>query len=506
MSKPNLALTEGDDPFAIDHLAGEPQELETELDVLGEPGNDDSYAVPRRDPLRPDRSGGPAVLVRRDESSTDPFVSYLRDMEAYALLTKEQEVELAQGMEAGLRAVAATVADCPPAIDAALALFARVFAGELAAEALLVVPATGTEGAELAQQESAECIEALVPRFEQLQALRGGLGRTCRRHGVGSLPAETARRRLAEAFATVPLSPAGIERLAQVLDPLIAEARRQRRADSGDEVALRRLESESAMPLAAIIEAGERLARSRARARRARDGLINGNLRLVISVAKRFRNRGLSLNDLIQEGNIGLMRAVEKFDYRRGFKFSTYAHWWIRQAVTRAIHEKARTIRVPVHMLERINGLRRAAREIHSEQGRKALARELAERLGEPVEKVRAMWHLTEDTLSLQTPLRDNEAELCDLIADEEAGNPEDHAGEEGMRSQVQRLLAGLTPREAEVLTLRFGIETGQELTLGQIGERWGVSRERVRQIQLAAVDKVRESGLAEHLRAFLED
>jgi RNA polymerase primary sigma factor len=506
MSKPNLVLTEGVDPFAIDNFTGEPQELETELDSLGEPGNDDSYAAPRPEPLRPERAGGPAGLLRREESSTDPFVSYLRDMEVYGLLTKEREVELAQGMEAGLQAVASTVADCPPAIDAALALFARVLAGEIGPEALLVVQTADSEGGEPGQQTPVAYIDVLAPRVEQIQALRGALGRACRRHGAGSIPAERARRRLAEAFASFPLSPAGVERLAQGLDPIIAEARRQRRPDSVNDMALRRLESETAMPLAAILDAGERLSRGRARARRARDGLINGNLRLVISVAKRFRNRGLSLNDLIQEGNIGLMRAVEKFDYRRGFKFSTYAHWWIRQAVTRAIHEKARTIRVPVHMLERVNGLRRAAREIHSEQGRKALARELAERMGEPVEKVRAMWHLTEDTLSLQTPLRNNEAELCDLIADEEALNPEDHAGEAGMRSEVHRLLAGLTPREAEVLTLRFGIDTGQELTLGQIGERWGVSRERVRQIQLAAVDKVRESGLAEHLRAFLED
>lgn len=507
MSNPNLALTESADPFELDTFSNGAPELEAELDAFGAPGNDDSYAELRPRSGRPPRAGGPTDVIRREDSSADPFVSYLRDMEAYGLLTKEQEVELARDMEAALHAVAAALADCPPAADSAVGLFDQVLAGELTGETLLAPQALEAGAEEGGQTAPALDLSALAPQVEQLRALRLALGKSCKRYGVDSAQAERARRRLSTAFAAMPFSPDGIERLAQRLDPLIAEARRHGVGGSSlDEVALRRLELEAAMPLAAILAAGDRLRRGRARARRARDALINGNLRLVISVAKRFRNRGLSLSDLIQEGNIGLMRAVDKFDYRRGFKFSTYAHWWIRQAVTRAIHEKARTIRVPVHMLERINGLRRAAREIHSEQGRKALARELAERLGEPIEKVRAMWHLTEDTLSLQTPLRDNEAELCDLIADEEALDPEEHAGEEGMRTQVRRLLAGLSPREAEVLTLRFGIETGQELTLGQIGERWGVSRERVRQIQLAAVDKVRESGLADHLQAFLED
>jgi RNA polymerase primary sigma factor len=414
-------------------------------------------------------------------------------------------------MEDGKRQVIECLSACPPVIDAALALYARIRAGALPADALLEPPAEGEEVEADADAPALGPAEGLlVEPLETVRRLRGRLTRACERHGAEGAPAVRARRELAVAFAEAPLSPAGVDRLARVLDDLLGEVRRERRALAAASETFEGphpIETRTCMTFAALREVSVRLGRGRALTRRGRDGLINGNLRLVISVAKRYRNRGLSLNDLIQEGNIGLMRAVDKFEYQRGFKFSTYAHWWIRQSITRAIHEKARTIRVPVHMLERVNGLRRAAHEIQNEEGRRARAAELAERLGEPVEKVRDMWRLTEDAISLHTPLReDDEASLGDLIPDDARCGPDESAGEDGMRGQVRGLLAELTPREAEVLTLRFGIGSDRELTLGEIGARWGVSRERVRQIQLAAVNKVRESGLADHLRVFVED
>jgi RNA polymerase primary sigma factor len=241
--------------------------------------------------------------------------------------------------------------------------------------------------------------------------------------------------------------------------------------------------------------------------RKARDTLVNGNLRLVISVAKKYCNRGLPIADLIQEGNIGLMRAVDKFEYRRGFKFSTYAHWWIRQAVTRAIQDKSHSIRVPVHMMERINKLRRAALDISLEHGRQARADELAERLNLSEQQVHEMHRIAKDTVSLQTPLREREdGYLGDTIEDNQTRSPMDAAVDTGLQTHVRGLLEVLTPREAEVLALRHGIGTEREHTLSEIGEVFGVSRERVRQIQAQALKKVQQEGLAEHLRAFVTD
>jgi len=271
---------------------------------------------------------------------------------------------------------------------------------------------------------------------------------------------------------------------------------------------LRSLERQSGLPVAELKALERRLVHGESQVKQARDLLISSNLRLVISVVKKYRNRGLSFADLIQEGNLGLMRAADRFDYRRGFKFSTYAHWWIRQAVTRAVQDKSHTIRIPVHMLERMVKLRRVSRELVNEQGGPARADQVAARLNLSEQQVRQMHEIAEATVSFEAPLRgDDGGAIGDFIPDERTdASPLECAVTAGMKGQVRRMLDRLSPREAQVLAFRYGIGTEREHTLGEIGEVLGVSRERIRQIEAEAIDKLKKQGVSLHLRSFLDD
>ncbi|WP_423823062.1 RNA polymerase sigma factor RpoD [Salinisphaera sp. SPP-AMP-43] len=270
---------------------------------------------------------------------------------------------------------------------------------------------------------------------------------------------------------------------------------------------IREIEAESSLDVNHIKEINRKMSIGEAKARRAKKEMVEANLRLVISIAKKYTNRGLQFLDLIQEGNIGLMKAVDKFEYRRGYKFSTYATWWIRQAITRSIADQARTIRIPVHMIETINKLNRISRQMLQEMGREPSPEELAERMEMPEEKVRKVLKIAKEPISMETPIGDDEdSHLGDFIEDINAVAPDDSASGESLREATHNTLASLTPREAKVLRMRFGIDMNTDHTLEEVGKQFDVTRERIRQIEAKALRKLRHPSRATFLKSFLDE
>ncbi|MDO6499855.1 RNA polymerase sigma factor RpoD [Photobacterium sanguinicancri] len=267
------------------------------------------------------------------------------------------------------------------------------------------------------------------------------------------------------------------------------------------------LEKETGLTIERIKDISRRMSIGEAKARRAKKEMVEANLRLVISIAKKYTNRGLQFLDLIQEGNIGLMKAVDKFEYRRGYKFSTYATWWIRQAITRSIADQARTIRIPVHMIETINKLNRISRQMLQEMGREPLPEELAERMQMPEDKIRKVLKIAKEPISMETPIGDDEdSHLGDFIEDTTLQLPMDAATATNLRGATNEVLAGLTPREAKVLRMRFGIDMNTDHTLEEVGKQFDVTRERIRQIEAKALRKLRHPSRSDVLRSFLDE
>jgi RNA polymerase primary sigma factor len=267
------------------------------------------------------------------------------------------------------------------------------------------------------------------------------------------------------------------------------------------------LEQEVELTVNDIKDVNRRMSIGEAKARRAKKEMVEANLRLVISIAKKYTNRGLQFLDLIQEGNIGLMKAVDKFEYRRGYKFSTYATWWIRQAITRSIADQARTIRIPVHMIETINKLNRISRQMLQEMGREPTPEELGERMEMPEDKIRKVLKIAKEPISMETPIGDDEdSHLGDFIEDSTMQSPIDVATVESLKEATREVLAGLTAREAKVLRMRFGIDMNTDHTLEEVGKQFDVTRERIRQIEAKALRKLRHPSRSEHLRSFLDE
>jgi len=292
---------------------------------------------------------------------------------------------------------------------------------------------------------------------------------------------------------------AGGQRYAARLSDCAHDIRRAQRK-------LQEVERENYLTIGEIKEVNRKMSIGEAKARRAKKEMVEANLRLVISIAKKYTNRGLQFLDLIQEGNIGLMKAVDKFEYRRGYKFSTYATWWIRQAITRSIADQARTIRIPVHMIETINKLNRISRQMIQEMGREATPEELATRMEMPEDKVRKVLKIAKEPISMETPIGDDEdSHLGDFIEDSGVISPVESATMEGLREATQNMLASLTSREAKVLRMRFGIDMNTDHTLEEVGKQFDVTRERIRQIEAKALRKLRHPTRSEKLKSFLD-
>jgi RNA polymerase primary sigma factor len=270
---------------------------------------------------------------------------------------------------------------------------------------------------------------------------------------------------------------------------------------------LRHVEEETGLTIAEIRDINRQMSIGEAKSRRAKKEMVEANLRLVISIAKKYTNRGLQFLDLIQEGNIGLMKAVDKFEYRRGYKFSTYATWWIRQAITRSIADQARTIRIPVHMIETINKLNRISRQMVHEKGREPTPEELGERMEMTEDKVRRVLKIAKEPISMETPIGDDEdSHLGDFIEDATVDSPVDSSIDEGLREATKDVLGSLTAREAKVLRMRFGIDMNTDHTLEEVGKQFDVTRERIRQIEAKALRKLRHPTRSDHLRSFLDE
>lgn len=502
--------------------------------------------------------------------TSDPMYLYMKEMGAIDLLTREREITLARCIEEGMQACTDAIAACPWTVTLIVQLFEHIESGELRlAEVITGLRAdestrsrdtrtaesaggaVSTEaGAGLEQGGAARRIARIRELHDELQRcwgrnspaiepLRAELAQALRGVTFSSSQvtkivarvrnlvevAAAAERWLQEAEENQIRVSGGLRKHQSAPDPdgfgahgsstgmprvppetmdaalltLTAETRKAR-----DKLA--QVEQLSGLPIAELKVVARQLTRGESKARRAKNEMVEANLRLVVSIAKKYWHRGLSFLDLIQEGNIGLMKAVDKFDYRRGFKFSTYAHWWIRQSITRSIAEKARTIRVPVHMLEKVGKLHRASREIRQERGREAATEELAGRLQMTPAEVEQVLKLGRQPISMETPVGEEEnTALGALLEDGCADVPLDAAASAALQGDTREALKALPPREAKVLAMRFGIGLDSDYTLEEVSKQFNVSRERIRQIQAKALQGLRAAERAASLRSFVE-
>lgn len=503
-------------------------------------------------------------------ATTDPVRIYLREMSAFKLLTRDQEIAIAQRMEEGTREVLAALVSFPGPVEYVLGRYGEavqsgkltdVLTGYLEPNATPEPPRvhlSGALGSEAHERQSA----AAGPDPEEARRRIGVLKRAhkrARNTRTDGCPLKTHRdfERLGRAFSCLKLLPQhyeaivamprsvlqkvrGHERSIMVLcvnqarmpreaflreftadgtsgawldrhiaggHPYSAGLESRKAAIARAQQELASISRETGLSIGEIRDINRRISLGEAKIQRARKDMVEGNLRLVVSIAKRYVNRGVPLLDLIQEGNTGLMRAVDKFEYQRGYKFSTYATWWIRQAVSRAIADQGRTVRVPVHMIEMIYRLNRASRELRQETGRDPTCAALSERLDIPEHKVRHVLSIERRAISMETPVGDDaDAQLRDFIEDPDSASPDTLATDAGLKEATRELLRGLTPREATIVRMRFGIGMPTDHTLEEVGRQFNVTRERIRQIQAKAVDKLRDAPRSEHLRTFLPE
>jgi RNA polymerase primary sigma factor len=509
-----------------------------------------------------------AAVETETGRTTDPVRMYMREMGTVELLTREGEIVIAKRIEEGIREVMAALAYYPGVVAGVLVQYNRVIAEERRLGDIMSgyldpadnVPSPQAQAAAAAEasDDDDDAVSGPDPeeariRFTALQKQSDKVEKSIAEHGRYSKQTAKELNALGELFKFFKLTPS-------MYDPLIEEVRttlssirsmerevmticvkkvgidrkefirsfqgNEANLKWGDELlkkhpkladfsdVIRRLQNKIAyieerqdLTISDIKEINRRVSIGEARARRAKKEMVEANLRLVISIAKKYTNRGLQFLDLIQEGNIGLMKAVDKFEYRRGYKFSTYATWWIRQAITRSIADQARTIRIPVHMIETINKLNRISRQMLQEMGREPTPEELGERMEMPEDKVRKVLKIAKEPISMETPIGDDEdSHLGDFIEDGTISSPIESATGEGLREATKDVLSGLTAREAKVLRMRFGIDMNTDHTLEEVGKQFDVTRERIRQIEAKALRKLRHPTRSDHLRSFLDE
>ncbi|MBI4560974.1 MAG: sigma-70 family RNA polymerase sigma factor, partial [Candidatus Rokubacteria bacterium] len=474
------------------HKAAEPVTLDELKPIkLAEPGDPAAHGLFEEEP-----AGAEVAPEPLPSAVEDPVRLYLREIGKVRLLTAAQEVDIGRRIETGQTDLRRSLTAIPLAVHTLLKLAHQVRKQEIPLDELILLP----EGGEPKPEE----LKPILAAFARIRKLGGEIAKLQARLRDRRSSASTratyqrwiAQNRVAiqETVADLPIKPAlvdelvaELQRLAGQIERLAAEpAARGSRAED-----LRALEAHIGLPRQKLKGVLAEIAEKDRVVRAAKRELMKANLRLVVSVAKRYLGSDLSFLDLIQEGNIGLMKAVDRFQYRRGFKFSTYATWWIRQAITRAIADHSRTIRIPVHMVESLNRLSRVNRVLVNEMGREPTPEELAQRTGIPAKKVRLILESSRKPLSLETPIGED-SELGDFLEDKQADSPNDILLSQDLTAQVERALATLSPKEKEILRLRFGIGKEGGETLEEVGKRFSVTRERIRQIEAKALRKLR--------------
>jgi RNA polymerase primary sigma factor len=469
------------------------------------------------------------------DKTNDPVRMYLREMGTVPLLTREGEVEIAKRIERGQLNVLKALSRSPLVILALLEIRAELKDGQRSVKEVVVF-----DDDELTEERVAERTEEVIQtideterlykRLLQLRAKRDSIPRSKRPRDYRRYSWGVAEQRIiiSKLIRSLPFTHGQrkelIEAICQAFDemrPLEREVRRlEKKVEGAHRNGNRELRKELRAAKAQLNDFESRIQASAVELRRSYQNIVSGeaqaeaakrelieaNLRLVVSIAKKYTNRGLQFLDLIQEGNIGLMKAVDKFEYRRGYKFSTYATWWIRQAITRAIADQARTIRIPVHMIETINKLIRTSRQLVQEYGREPTSEEIAKRMEIPVVKVRKVLKIAQEPISLETPIGEEEdSHLGDFIEDRGVISPAEAVININLKEQTESVLKTLTPREEKVIKMRFGLDDGSEHTLEEVGQSFAVTRERIRQIEAKALRKLRHPSRSRKLRAFLD-